>query len=308
MHLSTGGSAVIGKNEKLRKVSANAFQEAEPPKDRTRPLEWRRRFNYISLSLKHVEVINNCSVHDADFSLFGESEDIPAKRIKPKIEENISIAALVDDDKVRDRIYFAVEEKQEGSPSKWPFPTSSDQDKPGGLYSVEMPQGKKKVLLTPGMPSESGKSFPPGLYPGTAFRMNFPPGDDDLYFQLSLPEKQIHSIVASLRADENAAVEVGAYLLSFTFEVDDALREPYYPQDFVIEESALCFASSVGVKSLIGHHEVERALEQAEEPAAGQSLMHESEQRPESYAKQLNALVTAVWVLILVMAVHALLR
>lgn len=225
---------MIGRNEKLRKISDGIFQEAEPPKDRSKPLEWRRSLKFVSLPLKNIKIVNSCTVHDIDFSLDKKTVTNSSQLVRPNVAATPAIIGILDEDLVRDSIYFAVENKEEE-----------------GIYSIERAQGEIKITLRSGEPTEEGENTPAGLYWGNAFRMNFDPGEDDLCFDLSIPEKQLGSLVASLRADENSAVEIGAFLLSFTYEVDDALREHYHPQDIVINESTQCFVSWARVTSKV---------------------------------------------------------
>lgn len=288
---------MIGKNEKLRRTSESIFQEADPPKDRSRPLEWRRRFNFIDLPLRNVQIVNSCAVHDTEFHLIEEKEVDPVTLLRTNLSTKTAITGILDEVKVRDRFYFAVKNTQEE-----------------GIYSVERPQGQVRVTLKAGEPTEESDSTPGGLYLGNAFRLDFEPGEDDLCIDLSFPEKQINSLIAALRADENAVIEVGADLLSFTFEVDDALREHYDPRDIVIDDSTLCFASWASVKSKIGQHLIQRDSEPEEvetddehryEMTAEQRSHQELMQVLSSYSKPLNGLVKAMWALVIVIALHA---
>jgi len=290
---------LISTNEKLRKISDAIFQEAQPPEDRSRPLEWRRSFNFVRLPLKNVQVINSCTVHDCDFVLDDERNANPVNLIKPNVKSKISITGILDEDKTRDSIYFAIKENKDGD-----------------IYGIGRHKGKTTITIKSGEPTEEQKNAPAGLYWGNAFRMNFDPGEDDLCFELSMPEEQINTLVASLRADQNSITELGAYLLSYTFEVDDALREHYHPRDIVINDSTLCFAAWSGVTSKIGAQELQGDLEQVEEddaeyheeqtvePRSHQELL----QAITSYSKPLTSLVTAIWVLIVVIALNALFR
>lgn len=291
---------MIDKNEKLRKISDGTFQEAEPPQDRSRPLEWRRSFNFVNLPLKNVQIVNSCTVHDTDFDLNAEEKVNPVDLIKPNVAAKTAITGILDEEKVRDSIYFAVKEKKDGN-----------------TYKIERHRGETKITLRSGEPTEASKNTPAGLYRGNAFRLNFDPGEDDLCFELSMPEKQINALIASLRADENSAVEVGAHLLSFTYEVDDALREHYHPRDIVINDSSLCFVSWATVTSKVGQHvlkhdpdfeEEESNDEHNEEPALEQHPHKELLQSVKFYSKPLSSLVTAIWVLIIIVALHAFFR
>lgn len=292
---------MIIKDEKLRKVSDGVFQEADPPQERSRPLEWRRNFNFINLPLKNIKIVTSCSVHDADYGDFewgDEKTAEPLKLVKADISEQLTISGIVDEEQMRDTLYFAVENKEEK-----------------GLFSVERASGNTNVSIKLGKPSEETERTPSGLYRGTAFRMNFGPGEDDLYFELSAPKEQLLSLISALRADPDSTIEVGAHLLSFKYEVDDALREHYHPREIILNESAPCFLSWVGVTSEIGKHVLASESEYDDEDDIEDSYREELtlEQRAHkellqvllSYLKPLNGLVAAIWFLIIVIALSA---
>jgi hypothetical protein len=284
-----GDDILIKLGEKLIKVSDSIFQEAEPPEDRNRPLEWQRNFNIINLPLKNLKIITHCSVHDTEFDWEEEKSVNPIKLVKPKISDTIAITGELDEHKVRDQIYFAVMKEE-------------------GTFSVERSMGTSRITLRAGSPSEGNEKMPAGLYSGSAFRSNFHPSEDDLCFDLYLPKPQVLSLIAAIRADENATTEVGAYLLSFTYEVDDFFREHYHSRDLIINDSALCFVSWVEVRSKIGSHYIPSESDASESNEAD-SYNEEQvtlEQRSHrellavllSYSKPLNKLVTALWTLI----------
>lgn len=284
-------------NEKLKKISDSIFQEAEPPEGRSSPLEWKRRFNFVSLPLKNIQIINNCTVHDIEFGL-NEEKSNPHALINPKIATQTAITGILDEDRVRDGIYFAVENEDEE-----------------GIYSIERGGGETKITLKSGEPIETEeKDTPSGLYWGLAFRMNDTPGEDGLDFDLSIPQDQMNFLISALRADENSAVEIGAYLLSFTFEVEDFFREHYHRRDFVINEMTDCFVSRVQITSNVGQQYIKPNVETEEERDTDlyqEVLTPEQQSHQEllktllSYSKPLNRLVTAVWVLIIIIALHA---
>lgn len=296
---------MILNNERLRKTSEKIFQEANPPDGRGRPLEWRRNFNFVYLPLKDVKIINGITVHDRDYSWDDEKGEEPLRLLKPSLSDNISIVGVLDENKVRDSIYYAVEGDEEG------------------LYSVEGVKGQTKITLRSGPPTNESKDVPAGLFWGMAFRLNYEPGQDELCFDLTVPKEQIQSLTSILKEQSNALVEVGAYLLSFTYEVDDALREPYHPQDFIINDSTKCFVSWVNVTSGAGINDRSPDVEEVESDESSQYVDQDSkeseiekEQQTHhellsvllSYLKPLNSLVLAVWVLIAVITASLFIR
>jgi hypothetical protein len=206
---------------------------------------------------------------------------------------------------MRDSIYYAVESKKEKR-----------------LFSLEGIVGIPEITLITGNPFKENAEILDGVYWGSAFRMNYEPKQDCLCFYLYIPKDQMLSLIAAIRADENATVEVTAKLLSFTFEVDDALREHYDSQDIVINDSneSPCFVSSVRVTSKIGNHSLqseseadlfnEYEFEEADSPNE-EHITPEQRSHQEllqvllSYSKPLNNIVAALWTLIVVIVMYA---
>src|SRR5690606_30855369 len=207
--------SVIPKTTTLRKISDGVFQEADPPADRSRPLEWRRSFNFISLPLKSLQLIHSHSVHETEFTLDEVKLQKPIDLIKPNIASKIMVRGVLDTEQFRDYIYFAVENKEQGT------------------YSVEKATGISYVTLNVRKPTEASDRAPAGIFWGNAFSTSFK-GAEELCFDVSMPEEQMRSIKEALSENESLSITVDAYLLSFTYEVDDSLREPWHSRDIFI--------------------------------------------------------------------------
>jgi hypothetical protein len=226
-------------NKKLRRVSVNVFREAGPPQGRSARLKWRRMFNFVSLPLKNIKIITSCNVHEIKFESDLNKYENPLELVKTNIYDGIEITGLLDNDLMLDSIYFAVMQNVEDS-----------------TFAIERVAGQQKVTLSAGNPTEESESIPVGLYYGGAFRMKHEPGEDDLCFDLCIPKDQMQSLIAAIRADENANVEVEVYLLSFTLEADDLRREFYNPRDIIVDGSTPCFVLKAEVTSKIGNQSV----------------------------------------------------
>lgn len=284
--------------EKLRKVSDRIFQEGDPPEDGRRPSQWRRSLNLISLPLKNLKIVTGCRIHDANTGWDEDTTTEPLELAESDISEHLAIIGTVDEDKMRDTLYFAVESKEEK-----------------GLFFKERVPRNTNVSIELGKPSEGTKKTPAGLYRGTAIRMNYEPGEDALYFNLPAPREQFLSLVSAIRADPDSTVEVSAFLLSFTYEVDDALREYYHRRDIILDDFAPSLLCRVGVTSKIGEQEpdsqLEHELDGGIEDLCQEEQTHEQEAHKElsqallSYLKPLNHLVAAIWVLTIVIALSA---
>lgn len=104
---------MISPNEKLRKVSSSIFQEFESPNDRSKPLEWRQAFNTIELPLHKMKIVTKLNTHDRDWDIHKENQENPTRLIKPVVQTQIAITAKVNEDAMRDRLYFTVSDDSE---------------------------------------------------------------------------------------------------------------------------------------------------------------------------------------------------
>jgi hypothetical protein len=201
---------------------------------------------------------------------------------------------------MRDRFFYAIEEDREND-----------------IYSIQPALGQIIVELRGGDPTEETKDSPAGLYQGSAFRMDFEPGNDDLFMQMTLPRDQSLSLIAALKSDENSSLQVSVNLNAYTFEVDDALREPYHPREFLIKESssAACFVRVVSVTSKSGQ---QQPLQEDEDENEDDNMQEDVEPQltPEQIlnqniaqglnllSKPLQGLLVAVWVLVILVALN----
>jgi hypothetical protein len=291
-----GGRELFRSNTKLKKASGSIFQEAEAPKDRSRPLEWSRSFNGLSLPLKNIEIITRVNTHDKDWDIKGDFKDNPVKLIKPDIKTSLAIRAIVDEDQMRDTIYCA---EQDGD----------DDD----IFTLERPRGETQVILKSGEPIKESEKFPNGVFFGSCFRMNYDPGEDDIIFEMTIPEEQLNTIASNLQSDPSSTIDLYVELLSFSFEVDDSLREHYHPRDIFIHDHSDAFVSSIGLASKVGTHTVEKSEDDEEEEYQFEDIGEPKELSSEQQShrelvqvllhmqKPLNNIVLAIWVLVFIL-------
>src|ERR1700740_3708207 len=149
---------MIASEEKLRKASDRVFQEENPPKDRTGPLEWRRNFNSIRLRLTNLRLVTSCTIQDMDFVSEKEKELDFAGLLKPNVADHLAIIGLVDEEEMRDRLYCTVEDKEDKT-----------------LFSVKRAPRPIKVTIKVGEPTEETAKRPAGLYWGNGFQLDFDP-------------------------------------------------------------------------------------------------------------------------------------
>lgn len=290
---------MIFPNEKLRKVSDSILQEFESPKDSSKPLEWRQAFNTIELPLHKMKIVTNLKTHDRDWDVHEENQENPTRLIKLDVRTQIAITAKVNEEAMRDRLYCTV---------------SDDSEKQKDVFLVERPHGDIEVRLKSGVARDKSELFPSGVYSGSCFRMNYEPGEDYIGFDMTIPEEQMKILVDSLRADTKASLYVNVELLSFSYEVDDALREPHFRRDLIIHKSPYAFVSNIWTVSEIGDHSLNDSAERDDDLDSGETIEEHQEPSNEEVllGKQLKALVMlqeplgkiifVLWILVIAVA------
>jgi len=231
-------------DKKIKKISDVEYVEL----DGKHNLKWNRRLNSIALPLQNVKVITHINTHEKEWDFDNEFKNTPEKQIKADIKTSFIITAQVNEEEIRDHIYCLEE--------------SDNEDE----FNIVRPSGEIIVNLRAGKPAqEDHQKLNAGSYHGSCFRMNYDPGEDDIIFEMYMPEQQLQTIVTRVKADNNAKLEVYSEFVSFTFEVDDSLREPYHSRDFVINDRSNAFISSIAVTSNIGNHIVKKSLDEDED-------------------------------------------
>ncbi len=296
---------MIFQDEKLRKVSSSIFQEFESQKDRSRPLEWRRAFNTIKLPLRDVKIITSLGTHDLDWDVHGDHREDPTKLIKPDLSTQTLITAFVDEELMRDRLYCAA-------------PCEHDEQK--DIFVVERPRGDIKVILKSSALRDKSDLFPDGVYPGSCFRMNYEPGEDYISFEMTIPIEQMVTVIDNLRGDQALRLNLDVHLLSFSYEVDDFLREYYHPRDLIIDGDPYAFVSGVTVVSSIGKQsepvtndceestELDSVVEDPQEPSNQEVLLSKQLKVLLTLQEPLNKILFVLWVLVLAVGANLFLK
>lgn len=223
---------VYARNEKLKKATEKAYQKAERPEDGSQPLEWRRDIHTIHLKLINVRLIRTLNVNNTGVGIFEiEHDDEHVPEVESNVSKTISIAADVDQEDFRDRIYFAVETEEDSS-----------------IYELQRPQGVFAFAIRPGEARSSEDGRFKDVYAGHLGRNNFEPGEDGIWLDLTAPNDVVDEIAAVLASNPNATLDASVALESFTYEADDAFREWYHSMDmFVDNDHGFAFLSDMRV-------------------------------------------------------------
>jgi hypothetical protein len=212
--------------EFIRFVDANTFQEAAPPEDRSRPLEWRRSFNTISFDVLDPEVEFAYSINEIDHftsvDIGSEQDKEPTHVVTGAPKRRIRVCFDIHQKDLRDSV-LQTKEMEKGS----------------GLFQLCHLKDPIHVTLIEADPTESrGGPYADGSYDGLAFQADFKPGEDNLYIEVGVPSNLIEEIADELKTGRVNAMHVSIGIQSFSFEVDDALREWYHRRNLFIHGRA----------------------------------------------------------------------
>lgn len=279
-------------NEKLKKVSDTIFQEAEPPKDRSRPLEWRRSLTHLGLDLTNVQVWDVCKIHETDifFSLDDERDNAKSMATAQTSYSQI-IKADVDQEKLRDTLLFAVPEEKNSE-----------------IYKLERPKGNIRLTIKAGDKHSYKNCNLTDVYPGSIGRDNFEPSDDGIWIEVRMPQEELDKIITVLTNNPKSQLKADIDVLAFTYEVDDALREWYHPRDmFINNEHSIALLSNL-VASREG--EIKKIIEYNDDNDADVTKEIPSSQIQHSKTtiieRKLNGIKNAIYVVAIILVIIAL--
>lgn len=246
-----------------------------------------------------MKIVTKLNTHDRDWDIHKENQENPTRLIKPVVQTQIAITAKVNEDAMRDRLYFTV---------------SDDSEQQKDVFLAERPRGDIEVTLKSGVARDKSDLFPSGVYPGSCFRMNYEPGEDYIGFDMTIPEEQMKTLVDSLRADSRASLCVNVELLSFSFEVDDALREPHFRRDLIIHKSPSALVSNIWTVSDIGGHspndsterdddlDSDETIEEYQEPSNEEVLLGKQLKALVMLQEPLGKIIFVLWILVIAVA------
>jgi len=218
---------MISANEKLKFKSDKVFVEAEPPSDRSRPLEWRRSLNTLEINATSLVIKEHHKVNEYDFfstSMLSsglkpanENNDPEYEKelIKPKTDLRTIISSKVNLYKIRDSLFRTVVE-----------------DRDNKIYSVSRATGYLDLSIADDEPlNEAGGIFAKGAQNGFAW---IEEDGEILTIRVSIGKEILKHLVYEIKSGRVSEIQLSIAIDSFSYEVDDALREPHYPRDLLI--------------------------------------------------------------------------
>ena len=219
---------MISPQSRVKFKSHKIFVEAEPPEDRSRPLEWRRSINTIDVDATRFIIKEHHTVSELDYranvlsrtalKAADDTSDIDEDKeyLKPKPGLRTILSSKIPLDDIRDSIYRTVEESEEEK-----------------IYSFSRAKGFLEICISDDEPlKEAGAIFAAGTHNGHAW---IDEDDEKLTIYLSMGKDVLKHVVAEIKSGRVAEINFRVAIDSFSYEVDDFLREWYHPRDLVIE-------------------------------------------------------------------------
>lgn len=205
---------MINSKDRVKFKSANVFVEANPPADRSRPLEWRRSVNTIEIDATHFVIKEHHIVSKQEYST--NDLDEHKKVLTPKSGSRTVISSKIALETIRDSLYRTVEE-----------------DKEEKIYSFAKSQEFLNLTLTDDEPLEEPHGiFASGMHYGHAW---IEEDNEELTVNVSVGKDVLKNLVSEIKSGRVAEVQLHIAIDSFSYEVDDFLREWYHPRDLVLD-------------------------------------------------------------------------
>jgi hypothetical protein len=279
--------------KKLRKVNANILQEANPPKDGSRALEWRKSFNYVNFSIKKIEVVSNFFVNEKEFLSTIKFKQIehPKKNdreifdyIKPNTKIVRRIEGVVDE--CKDLIYELLECENEES-----------------VYKYERPESAIRIQIKELEELEKNEIFPNGVYYGSMFRfVEKHEGSDCFYIECTIPPSHMDELLNKLSANPHSSISASINLLSFTSEVEDSLGEYWMSKRLLIESSTYAIIDSIHISEK--SDSVKDSYNNLPEEISEKETEARSNFPRNNLENLLSGVVKALWVIAIALIIH----
>lgn len=283
--------------EVLRKVSDDVFEivDEKGAKEGHKSLHWRRGWHQLHFKVSDIRVSQGCKLSKYAVENFGLTE---GKR--PARQQVVADPGVI----------TLVEGRVEGGDPATCFSQAAKVDGDEDLFEVHSLNGPKLVEIRPGDPTEKeGEGNTAGLYPGSVFPMDYDPGPEDLCISLTMPEEYVALLVSELKEDPSKKLDVRVHVFAYTYEVDDALREPFHSKQILIQGSFTdCIVISAWVTSAVGYQtqdeEKETDFDDPTQPEVTNEelLLQRIAQTLDKQAKAIAGLGAGLWVLVLVAA------
>jgi len=235
---------MISEKQVLRKVDDNTLIEDKPVKEDGRTLEWRKGFEILDIQLSEVKIGTNFSVNDVDqfshtLKKIGnkpEPEENIFKYIKPNPSTSRSVIGRCQD--FDDNLYRLIKDSEESPLHK----------------CAKLAEGIRVNIKECEEEPQSGESYPNGVYYGSLFwfeENDYGMEPFEPQIECRIPSSQMDKLIASIFQTPSPQVQMRVEVLSFRWEVDKALSEPWMSKDLLLEDSPPALLTSINVSSSI---------------------------------------------------------
>ena len=181
------------------------------------------RSNTITFEATNPVVEYVYAINEVDhFAAIDRTSDSDSKHVvTAAAKRRVRLTFELPQDNLRDSIFY-----------------TEETEKSSGIYQLRRPKGAIQVSFTEVDPTEPRGPYAKGAFPGLAFKTDFEESSDGLCLEVGAPSQQLDEVAAELKSGYANGLHVVISLQSFSYEVDDALREWYHPQDLFIHGSA----------------------------------------------------------------------
>lgn len=221
---------MTGSEQKLRRINEKTLAEVELPSDGKRPLEWRRGFNRLHFRVRDLRPCTHYVVHDDDheldsFERYGHWSWLKS----PAVKMLYVVEGAVDESVQRDTLSRVVNAGEEL------------------LVVAKRVPRKVKVFLRGGPPENGNDKIPDGVFHGALFQDTSREGPDDLCLEATIYPEQIIALHEALKANPSLEISLSTRILSYSNELDDALREPFHPRTLLVDDFADAAVCSISL-------------------------------------------------------------
>lgn len=223
---------MLGPSHPLRQVGEDVLQELDPARG-DRPFEWRRDFQIINFVIAKPEVHLSHELNRLTFFIGNRDGTSPEPLVQAGSGSRLSIRGAVSRLDRGDDFYQ----------------TRPSPDAESGLFEAFPAKGVLQVEISACDPLEGDQVFGPGTYPGQLLVWDPELEDDTLTLDLRAPASALRELAESLQSGKAASLALQVCVRAFTYEVDDALREPYHRQSFVVHGRA-AYAAILSIRTL----------------------------------------------------------
>jgi len=227
---------MIVSEQKLWLRDSRTLVEAEPSDDQTRPFEWRLSLNYLRFEATKFSVDLTHWINESDrlSRMVNDAvtdSSVASPLIRKALRSRISVSTKVSFDEIRDRIYNTQE---------------FDQDK--NLFTVS--RETRAVYLACTISecdpiNEDSGVFSSGAFYGSAGF--YDDNSDELTLEITASKEVLSDLIKAISSGNLDKVLFNVVISSFSYEVDDALRDWHHSRDLLVNG----FSTPAALESLV---------------------------------------------------------